>query len=187
MKHPGILDGIIAAALISLGAALTSLLLGGFVPRSTLLAALLYGSTLFYLVYLLRRARARAGRFVVTAAWAALCAAGWILQLPLFEQILLQSVYIWLVRSLYFHASPFSALLDFGLTAVGLAAGAWALVNTASFAAGLWSFFLLQALFGWIPDLAHAQDGKPDSAGATSSFQSAHRVALDAVRKLSQP
>lgn len=186
MKLPGTLDGIIVAFLISLGAVLAGLLLGGFVPRPTLSVILLSGASLCYLVFLLRRARARVGRIVAGGAWAILCLVGWMLQLPLFEQILLQAVFIWLVRSLYFHGSVFAALLDFGLIAVGLAAGAWAIVNTASFAAALWSFFLVQALAGWIPALARAQVGKP-VGGETSSFQSAHRIALDAVRKLSQP
>ena len=79
------------------------------------------------------------------------------------------------------------AALDFGLVSAGLAAGAWAMVNTGSLAAALWSFFLLQSLFSWIPSLARKQDqGLQRPAGARSSFQSAHRVAADAVRKLSQ-
>ena len=68
-----------------------------------------------------------------------------------------------------------------------MAAGAWAMINTGSLAAALWTFFLLQSLFCWIPSLARKQDesvARP--AGGRSGFQSAHRVAVDAVRKLTQ-
>jgi cyanate permease len=106
----------------------------------------------------------------------------------LFEQVLIQAGIVWLVRSLYFHASIFAAALDFGLVSVGLAASAWAMVNTDSLAGALWSFFLVQALFCWVPQLARQQSsGIKNSQQDQSSFQSAHRVALDAVRKLTQP
>ncbi len=143
---------------------------------------------LAYLVYLLQRARARIGKLVTVAAWALLAAVNWLLPVPLFEQILLLAALTWLVRSLYFHASLISAALDFGLVAVGLAAAAWAVVNTGSLAAALWSFFLLQALFCWIPDAAGRSVRDPADADINaSSFRAAHRVALDAVRKLSTP
>jgi cation transport regulator ChaB len=62
------------------------------------------------------------------------------------------------------------------------------MVNTGSLVGALWSFFLVQALFSWIPDLAHSQtpDLNHDRPGQ-SQFHCAHRVALDAVRKLTQP
>ena len=48
-------------------------------------------------------------------------------------------------------------------------------------------FFLVQALFSWLPQLRHEQ-ARNDLPGSTdpSHFQSAHRVAEAAVRKLSQ-
>jgi hypothetical protein len=109
-------------------------------------------------------------------------------EVPLFTQVLIQAGIIWLLRSLYFHGSILSAALDFGLVSVGLAASAWAMVNTGSLGGALWSFFLVQALFCWIPDLARKQPGDIyRNQHDQSSFQSAHRVALDAVRKLTQP
>ncbi len=187
MKSLGILDGVIVAFAISLGAGAIALLFGGFVSYASLFNALLLGATLVYLVYLLRRSEARVGRVVAVGAWAAASLACWSFDLPLFEQVLIQAGFIWLIRSLYFHASIFAALLDFGLVSVGLAAATWAMLNTASLAAALWSFFLVQALFCWIPDLARRRSGREPSSEADShSFQSAHRVALDAVRKLTQ-
>lgn len=188
MKMPAILDGITVAAVISLGAGTASLLLGGFIIYGLLSELLLYAATLTYLLYLLRRSRARVGRVLVIAGWASASLGCWFFDIALLQQVLIQAGIIWLVRSLYFHGSLFSAVLDFGLVSAGLAAAAWALLNTGSTVAALWSFFLVQALFCWLPQLARAQgdDVAADRTGA-SQFQSAHRIAMAAVRKLSQP
>lgn len=188
MKTPGIIDGVLVAILIAVGAGIASLLLGGFIGQGALFNLVLLWATLVYLIYLLRRSEARIGRVAALAGWAAASLACWLFEVPLLQQAMLQAGYIWLVRTLYFHGSLIAAAFDFGLLALGLAAGAWALVNTGSPAAALWSFFLLQALFCWIPDLARARDGENRLLQQDRSrFQSAHRVAIDAVRKLSQP
>ena len=188
MKSPGIIDGVIVALVISLSAGAVSLVLGGFIAYATLFSLVLCGSTLIYLVYLLKRSKAKVGRVVVIASWAATSLGCWLFEVPLFTQVLIQAGIIWLVRSLYFHSSILAAALDFGLVSVGLAASAWAMVNTDSLGGALWSFFLVQALFCWIPNLARKQPGDAYKYQQdTSSFQSAHRVALDAVRKLTQP
>ena len=185
MKSPGLFDGLVAALLISVGAGLAKLVFGAFVDPATLTAAVIHAATLAYLVYLLRRGRARIGKLVTLAVWALLGTAGWLLPLGLFEQILLLAGFVWLVRSLYFHASLFAAVLDFGLVSAGLAAASWAALNTSSLPAALWSFFLVQALFGWIPNLAgpDAPRGRNarDSGG---EFETAYRAAQEAVRKL---
>ena len=185
MKKPTLLDGITLAMVISLGAAAVSLVLGGFIVSGLLFELLLYGATLTYLLYLLKRSNARIGRLLVISAWAAISLGSWFFDVALIQQVLIQAGLVWLVRSLYFHGSLFSAALDFGLVSAGLAASAWALINTGSLAAALWSFFLVQALFCWLPQLARQPSVSFENADA-SSFQSAHRIAEEAVRKLSQ-
>jgi len=187
MKKPGIMDGIVFALAVALCAGLANLVLGALVGSGTLFNLILLAATLAYLLFLFRRSPTRIGRVVLLAAWAVSSLACWLLELPLFEQVLLQAGFVWLVRALYYHGSLLSAALDFGLVSAGLAAGAWAMINTGSLAAALWSFFLLQSLFGWIPNLAREQDDRlVRSAEAKSAFQSAHQVAVDAVRKLTQ-
>ena len=187
MKSPDVIDGVIAALLITLGAGAASLLLGGFMTHATLFGLLLSGASLAYLLYLLKRSGARIGRVVVISAWLLLTLICWTFDAHLLEQIVLQAALIWLVRSLYFHQSVFTALLDLGLVSVGLAVSAWAMLNTGSLVASLWSFLLVQALFCWLPELSQGRCGDhPNSERDRSTFQSAHRVAIDAVRKLSQ-
>ncbi len=188
MKSPGIVDGIVVALLISLGAIAVGLLFGGVIAYSTLFSTVVNVAALVYLIYLLRRSSARVGRVVVISAWLTLSLACWFFDIGPIEQVLLQAGLIWLVRSLYFHASLMAAALDFVLITAGIVASTWTTLNTGSLAGALWSFFLLQALFSWIPDpqrgrLLRIGRSRPD----VSSFESAHRVALDAVRKLSQP
>jgi hypothetical protein len=187
MNKLTILDGVTVAMVISLAAAAASLLLGGLIVYGLMFELLLYGATLAYLLYLLKRSQARVGRLLVIAVWAITCLTCWFFDAPLLGQVLIQAGMIWLVRSLYFHGSLFSALLDFGLVSSGLAASAWAMLNTGSLAAALWSFFLVQAFFSWLPQLGQEQP-RNDLRGSNdpSQFQSAHRVAEAAVRKLSQ-
>ena len=186
MNRPGILDGVAVAFVITLGAAAASLLLGGLLVYGLLFELVIYAATLTYLLYLLKRSNARIGRVLAIAAWALVSACGWLFDVALLEQVLMQAGLLWLVRSLYFHDSLFAAALDFGLVSAGLAASAWAMLNTGSLAAALWCFFLVQALFCWLPRFRqHTADGTgptPDS----SAFHRAHRVAEEAVRKLSQ-
>lgn len=186
MKYPGIIDGVMFAVIVAVGAGIAGLALGGFTSLGALLGLVLPWATLVYLVYLFKRSEARSGRVVAVAAWAAVSLACWLFDLHLSQQVLAQAGIIWLVRSLYFHNSLLAALLDLGLVAAGLAAGAWALINTGSAAAALWSFFLLQALFCWIPAFDRKASETQRDGTESSSFHAAHRVAIDAVRKLSQ-
>ncbi len=186
MKKPGIINGVILAAIISLAAGAISLLFGPMLGYGNLFNLVLLAATLTYLLFLLGRSDTRVGRVVLISAWALASLGGWFFGLGILEQVLIQAGFIWLTRSLYYHSSLFSAALDFGLVSAGLAAGTWAMVNTGSIAAALWSFFLVQALFCWIPELARKQAGEDLPTPARASFQNAHRVATDAVRKLSQ-
>lgn len=192
IQPPGIINGIIIALVISLIAAIASLVLSGLIHQSTLFSMVLYTATLIYLVYLLKNSNSRLGRVVVISSWAVISLACWLFEVPLIAQVLNQAGSIWLVRSLYFHSSLISSLVDAGLVGIGLAASAWAMVNTGSLTTAVWSFFLTQALFCWIPELSRkpasqlSRSQSLHSQTAQSSFQSAHRVALDAVQKLTQ-
>ena len=185
MKQPTLIDGIVVAVLISLGALITSILLGGLVAFGLLFELLLYGTSLAYLLYLLKRSPARIGRVITIAAWAVICLIGWLFDLGLIQQVLLQAGLIWLVRSLHFHDSLLTAALDLGLVSAGLVAAWWAMLNTGSVVAATWTFLLVQALFCLLPALA--RNSQTNTSCATGDpFNSAHRVAVEAVRKLSQ-
>ncbi len=185
MKTPSIFKSIVFAILASLGAGIFGKLLPIFFSPATSSALIIAGLSLAYLIFLLRQAETRRGRVMVVALWLSLSIGGWLLDSSLITHILLQLSLIWIVRSLYFHASVLIALFDLILITMAASAGLWAVIQTDSFIAAVWCFFLAQSLFVAIPELSGRDTPLPDSIPVVDHFQSAHRVALEAVRKLS--
>jgi hypothetical protein len=95
MKTPGIIDGLVVAFVISLGAGAASLLLGSFLGYGSVFNLVLLAAALCYLLYLFKRSSTRVGRVVMLAAWATLSLACWFFEVPLFEQVLIQAGFIW--------------------------------------------------------------------------------------------
>jgi len=186
MKAPGMLEGITLAIGASLGGGILAALLPIVFSEYTSARILISILALGYLIYLLKRSDERTGRVVMVALWLITTLACMLLDTSLLGFLLVQAVLIWVVRSLYFHASVLPALLDLGLVALALVASAWAILQTDSIITAIWCFFLTQSLFVLIPGFASTHDDascfNPVEA---DRFQSAHRVALDAVRKLS--
>lgn len=188
MKAPGFSLGVVIAFFITLYAATVMLFLGGSVVYLTLFEICLYGSTLIYLIYLLKHSGTPVGRIVTVCIWAAASLASSLVNISPVEQVFIQAAVIWLTRSLYFHHSIVAAVLDLGLVSFGIAASAWAMFNTGSTAVALWCFFLIQSMFCWIPDPKSPPSLSSSVSGrSNSTFSAAHRVAMDAVRKISQP
>ncbi len=182
MKGPGILSGIGFAIIASLTSGLLGALLPIlFTPAFSSLSIVL-GLTLAYLLYLFRYCNVRRGRIITLALWCSLSLCGWVLDTSLLSQLVLQLAIIWLVRSFYFHVSIFAALFDLALVVMAGAAGVWAILQTGSFTAAVWCFFLAQSLFVAIPELNRT---RYQNSSTVDRFQNAHRVAQQAARKLS--
>ena len=186
MKAPGMLEGITLAIGASVAggvlAALLPILFSEYASTQILIAGLGLG----YLIYLLKRSNERTGRVVMIAFWLVASLTCMLLEPSLLSTLLVQAALIWIVRSLYFQASVLPALLDLGLVAFGLLASAWAILQTGSVITAIWCFFLTQSLFVLIPGFASTHDNsRYFNPVEADRFQSAHRVALDAVRKLS--
>ncbi len=186
MKAPGLLEGIMLAIGASLGGGMLATLLPTVLSENASSRVLLSMLGLGYLVYLLKRSNERTGRVVMVALWLIVTLTSTLLDISLVGFLLVQVGLLWMVRSLYFHASILPSLLDLGLVAFALLASTWAILQTGSVMTAIWCFFLTQSLFVLIPGFATEGDNTscfdPPEA---DRFQSAHRVALDAVRKLS--
>jgi hypothetical protein len=185
MKRPGFFEGVgvaLAASVVGgvLFGALATVMAGGLVLRG-----LIAGIALLYLLYLLARSGEPVGRITTVAAWIVAEAGIWLLGLGLPHYLLAHLGLIWLVRSLYFHASLLSALADLALVLFGFAAAVWAAVETGSPFLGLWCFFLVQALFVAIPQRLPPRSAKAATPDAADRFQHAHRAAEAAITKLS--
>ncbi|MCP4188261.1 MAG: hypothetical protein GY763_11735 [Gammaproteobacteria bacterium] len=182
MNGPSILNGIGFAIITSLASGVLGELLPILLTPTFSSLIIVLAISLAYLIYLFRHCNARRGRIVTLALWCTLSICAWTLDPGLLWQIALQLAFIWLVRSFYYHGSIFGSLLDLALVVMASAAGIWAILQTGSFAAAVWCFFLAQSLFVAIPELNRTGSS---ASSPEDRFQNAHRVALQAVRKLS--
>ncbi len=186
MKQTTFTEGVIVALIAALGGTALFTLFTTVLPTVMAVKLLISGGGLLYALYLLRRSQESIGRIVTLAVWLLAVMAGWLtgLSLPLF--ILLHIGMLWLTRSLYFYSGVFPALADLGLNILALAAAYWVMVQTQSMALTLWSFFLTQALFVYIP----TSSSEPSAASSqqqhdSDRFAQALQTAESAVRKMS--
>lgn len=133
-----------------------------------------------YVAYLLRRSSRRTGRLVTGVLWLAATVLGWA-GLDLGTFALSQIGLVSLVRALYFHAGPLAAFADLGLSAFALAAGAWAFA-TGSWLLAVWTFFLVQAVFVWIPGAR--ERGTTPETDPDDEFDTARELARRALTRL---
>jgi hypothetical protein len=185
MKAPTFLEGVLVALAASVAGSVlhtaSAALLGASDPW-LVVAALGFG----YALYLLRRSPERVGRVSALAVWLVAAGALWLIAPSLTLYVTLHVGMLWLLRSLFFHTSPLAALADLGLNGAALAAAVWALAHTGNVLLGLWSFFLMQALFVAIPRGARERP-TGGAEPADDRFELAHRVAEGAVRRLASP
>ncbi len=185
MRRPGFLEGVAVALAASILGSGSFVLLAPVLGRADALGVVVALAGLGYLLYLLRRGRARVGGVSMVALWLVITGFVAVLEPPLAVQVLAQLVPAWLSRALWFHRGVLPALMDLGLVAAGLAAAAWAAHSTASLALAIWCLMLVQAAFVFIP-------GRPARSGANrrtdpaDPFQHAHRAAERALHRLHQ-
>jgi hypothetical protein len=186
MKAPGLFEGIVVAIGASLAGGILTAMLPIVTSEYTAIRLLLSVLAVSYLLYLMKRSNEHTGRVVMVAVWLSVTFACLLLGIPLAWFALIQVASVWIIRSLYFHASILPALLDLALVGFGLIAAAWAILQTGSMVTAIWCFFLSQSLFVLIPAFGSRRQTQNCSIPVEQDrFQSAHRVAMDAVRKLS--
>ena len=186
MKAPGLLEGLVVAIGASIGGGILTALLPVVSSEYTAIRILLSVLAIGYLLYLMKRSNERTGRIVMVALWLIATLGSLLAGTSLLYFALIQVAAVWITRSLYFHASVLPALLDLALVCLGLVASVWAILQTGSVMTAIWCFFLTQSLFVLIPGFGSNRDTQSCfNPVEQDRFQSAHRVALDAVRKLS--
>ena len=185
-RNPSFPEGVVVAlAAAAVGSMVHTVLPGVFGLEGTG-RVLIAGLGLAYVVYLLRRSRERTGRVVTLVTWLLLAALAWGLVADPLLYLMLHLGLVWLVRVLYHQPGPLAALLDLALNLSGLMAGLWAFMHTDSVFMGVWTYFLVQALFAGIPSLCDRRSRGGDSTGHKDDhFQHAYRSAEAAMRKLS--
>ena len=186
MKKPSFIEGVVVALIVcvigSIGYSIISIFCSTADTWRILIAVISFG----YSIYLLGRSQQRTGRIIVLTIWSLMSVALWLFETPFNHYALIHLVSIWLIRSLYFHASILYALLDLGLIALSAAIGFWALQHSGSLLLSLWCLFLVQALFVAIPGSKKTARSDQSTSNNHAKFQQALRTAQSAMNNLSQ-
>jgi hypothetical protein len=187
MKNPlGFIEGVGVALLFSMTGAAIFMMFNPFMSAGILMRLVISGLGFAYVLYLLWRSRERFGRVTVLTIWLLTSIIIWVFYPPILVYIILHLGMLWLIRSLYFYSGVLPALLDLGLNAIALLLAIGAGLHTESLFIGLWSLFLCQALFVFIPATFQRKTASAVSNDTPEDrFESAHRVAVAALRKLS--
>ncbi len=184
MKTVTFSEGVVIALLASMFGSIGFFALTFFCPDNFAIRLLISGLAFAYSLYLLNRSQKSVGRIMVMLAWFVLLVTLWLFYPLLTLFLLLHVLAIWLVRCLYFYSSLFASLADLGLGALSIASAFWALYYTGSLFLTVWCFFLVQALFVYIPTGNNRPN--PDRASTSETeFKRAYQTAEAAVRKLS--
>lgn len=182
--RPSFLEGIVVALVASVGISVSVLMFDWLLPSGLLAQVLISITGLGYLLYLFSRCHERIGRITALSVYAILVMVMWVVTPSLPWIVIAHLGLVWLIRSLYFYSSVVSALLDLGLTALSLIAAVAAYLHTGSLFLGLWSLFLIQALFTWIPADWQRRPSAGEPTVSKDRFQTAYQVADSAVRQL---
>lgn len=185
MSRPTFIEGVGVAIAGSLFGGLLLATLATVLPTGIAVRAAITGLGLAYLLYLIRRSGRAIGRVTAIAAWLLGAALAWVLDLGLLSTLAAQLGLLWLLRVWFFHGGPLGATADLALVAFGVLAAGWAWLQTGGVVAALWSFFLVQALFGAIPGQRGTHGDRRAADTDTDRFQHAYRVAEAAVGRLS--
>ena len=184
MSAPGFWRQAGFGFLLSACGAILFAALGSFVGHAALLRFLVAGLGALYLALLLHDLRARIGVVVTIACWLAVTLLLFALQPGLWAWLLAQVAMIWLVRCLYRYDSLGSAVADAALSGFAVATAIATAGYTRSMFLTLWSFFLVQSLFVFIPGTRTSATGAAAASDPEDAFGHAHRNAETALRRL---
>jgi len=185
MKRPTFFQGVVVAAVMGFFASAFVAALIPFVGVGAVTRLLIPGLAVSYLVYLFSRNSERTGRVTTFVLWSVMTLTLWWFapSLPLY--LLVHIGAIWLVRSLYFYSGVFPALIDMGLSTLGMVAAIWAISRTGSVFLATWCFFLVTALFVTIPQTVQGSSrSQRDLPTDNEKFERARRQADQALRQL---
>ncbi len=184
LKKPGFFEGVFVAIIASVVGVMlyTSLtLLFGVDVGFRLMATSVFSA---YLLYLLWRSPKKRGRMTALFFWGVILFVTWLIDPSVLFYLMIQITAICLIRALIFHQSLFSTSLDMVLSAFSLVAAVGAYLSTHSVLIALWVLFLIQALFGVIPNQWKRKEGST-TANDNDRFMQAYHNAEVALRKFS--
>ena len=183
MNKISFFQGVGLAFALSLMASIAFFIFAPLLGSYTVLRIVIASLSILYITYLLKVSKVRAGRVVVLSTWLVMAGASWLFLPSLSSYGLSHVVLIWLVRSFYLHESVLAALFDLGLALTGVVVAVSASLQSGSVFLTFWCFFLVQALFYFIPTCWEQKENK--HVVEADRFQDAYRNAESALRRIS--
>ncbi len=173
--------GALLAVVISVVGAVLHALLTKVLGSGHSLRLIVLVSAMSYVLAMLAYDPRHSGRVVAALAWLGLAGLLLVFNPPLSLWMLLQTGFIWLLRSLQRYDSLIPAGADALISGFALAAAIATAQHTHSLFLTLWSFFLVQALVAFVPVRAV----RAPAIARESDFESSYRNAETALRRLS--
>lgn len=185
MKKATFIEGVGIALISSISVAAVFTTISPVFFSSELFKLFIAGLSFFYILYLFLRSKERTGRIAVLTVWVVVTLTSLIFVPSLFLYIGIQLLMIWLMRSLYFYNSIFSSVTDLFLNGVSLIFSIWTWSVSGSLFLTFWCFFLVQALFVFIPkNFFRKEKYDSDEWVADDKFDHAFHSAEIAISKL---
>ena len=185
MKKATFFEGVGFALISSIVVAVIFTAMSHIFLNGTIFRLLIAGLSFSYLIYLFLRSNECTGKVTIISIWFAITIVSLMFVSSLLLYITIQLFMIWIMRSLYFYNSVFSALTDLVLTGMSLLVAIWAMSVSGSIFLSFWCFFLMQALFVFIPKNFAVKDKSeyvyPQN---DDKFEHAYHAAEIAVSKL---
>ncbi len=152
-----------------------------------------------YLCHILYYSPRTTGRVALLAVWLAGSAGLSVLDVSMLTVLSFHIGSLWLARSWCHLDTVLQALTDLGLWIAALALGSVAIMHSASYPLGIWTFFLVQALWPWLArsaagwtlsEISNATDNnvhnkfQNNTDTNQTAFNEAKRNAQSALRRL---
>ena len=179
MNRNTFLHGLIVAAVLAFASAATIASIAPWTGMSAIVRVAIPMIAFAYVVYVVRASSVKTGVLTTCSLWSVLAVIAWWVAPPLPAYLLIHVGAIWLVRSLYTYSGIVPALTDLVLSGLATAGLVWSLSRTGSVFLGVWTFFLVQALYVFIP-----RSVRQVTSPTNYSFDSARRQADAALQQL---
>ena len=187
MHRPTLLEGVLIALVLSLSVSplvvFVQLAIGSLLAWKIGAMAVAYA----YICYLLARSGRRSGRVTLGLLALTVLLVSLVLHLRFPTLLLLCVALIWVIRSFAYSRSLVSAVLQGGVCVLGCGAALMMYGHSGSLALALWSFFLVQAAFVFIPAQCMRRPATPSTTtlgSAPDDFGRAYHAAEQALERL---
>ena len=187
MHRPTLLEGVLVALVLSLSVSplivFVQLVTGSLLAWKIVVMVLAYT----YMCYLLARSERSSGRVTLGLLALTVLLASLVFNLRFATLLLLCVTLMWAVRSFAYSRSLVSAVLQGGVCILGCGAALMVYGHSGSLALALWSFFLVQAAFVFIPAHCLRRPAAPSGAtlgDALDGFGRAYHAAEQALERL---